>query len=363
MRVLNVLGELRFSGGEVMLRDAVPALRQAGIEPLVMATGDQLGEFASAYQHLGVAVVHLPLSRDLAFARAFYRLIRNLSVDVVHIHTERANAAMALVSRAAGARVVRTVHSVFAYEGRLRLVRSGERKLLTAVGVKHVAISDSVARNEHLRLRNTTQRIDNWIGPRFRPPSLAERANARLAYKVDEPELVLVSVGSCSDVKNHGAILAALPLLARNLKRPLVYLHAGMGADMDKEREFARTLDRTAIEVRFLGTVHDVRPLLWAADVFCMPSRYEGVGIAALEALACAVPSVLANVDGLSDTHPAAASVRFVTPDASGVAEGIAGVVSRDDVRSKALGVAQNVRQERSIEHRVAELVEVYRSN
>jgi D-inositol-3-phosphate glycosyltransferase len=37
------------------------------------------------------------------------------------------------------------------------------------------------------------------------------------------------------------------------------------------------------------------------ADIFCMPSRYESFGLAALEAMACGIPVVAANVGGLSE--------------------------------------------------------------
>src|SRR5690606_20470586 len=110
----------------------------------------------------------------------FWRLLRRKRPDVVHIHTERANAALGLITRLAGVRtVVRTIHSVFEYTGGLRIVRAGERSLLRSLGVQHIAIGTAVERNELLRLRNPTTRIENWIGARFRPPSADEAGRAR----------------------------------------------------------------------------------------------------------------------------------------------------------------------------------------
>ena len=64
--------------------------------------------------------------------------------------------------------------------------------------------------------------------------------------------------------------------------------------------ERARALD-LANAVRFLGRVDDVAELLAAADVVVMPSRQEGLGVAALEAMAAAVPVIASRVGGLPE--------------------------------------------------------------
>ena len=363
MRVLHVLGELRASGGEVMLRDALGVFRDHGIETIVLSTGDQIGDFATQYHRLGVQTLHLPFERNGGFAANFWRLIRTVGVDVVHVHTERANAVMGFAARLAGKRVIRTVHSVFSYSGRLRRIRTVERAALRAIGVRHISIGPSVERNEHERLRNATMRVDNWIGPHFRPPSEVERDAARRLINLDPTVVAITTIGNCSSVKNHVALLEALPGIARELKRPIVYLHVGSGHAEHEERVLANSSLPHGVAARFLGTISDVRSLLWASDVYCMPSLYEGVGIAALEALACGVPSVLADVDGLRDIHPQTAAVRYVRPDAAGVTAGISKVLTDTiGARTAALHAAQSVRLSRNVKQRAAELVRIYKS-
>ena len=363
MRVLHVLGELRASGGEVMLRDAVEALSEQGIETVVLSTGDRLGDFASEYHRLGVRTLHLPFKRNGSFAVCFWRLTRTANVDVVHVHTERANAVLGLASRLAGKRVVRTVHNVFSYSGRLRLIRMLERAVLRAIGVRHVSIGPAVELNERERLRNTTVRVDNWISPRFRPPMENERGEARRRYNLDPTAIAVTTIGNCSRVKNHLSLLEALPGVACKLNRPIVYLHAGSGAAEPEERALANTVLPTSVEARFLGTVADVRPLLWASDVYCMPSLYEGVPIAALEALACGIPAVLADVAGLRDVHPPAASVRFVEPSSTGVASAIVALMMDIEAVSRATStVASAIRSQRDMKKQVRALVGAYRS-
>jgi glycosyltransferase involved in cell wall biosynthesis len=53
--------------------------------------------------------------------------------------------------------------------------------------------------------------------------------------------------------------------------------------------------------VRFLGKRRDVPHLLKAADLYVQPSRVEGFGIAALEAMASGLPIIASNVPGLAE--------------------------------------------------------------
>ena len=48
-----------------------------------------------------------------------------------------------------------------------------------------------------------------------------------------------------------------------------------------------------------MGLVGDSRNLLWALDLFAMPSLQEGLGVAALEAMACGLPVIASSTGGL----------------------------------------------------------------
>lgn len=94
-------------------------------------------------------------------------------------------------------------------------------------------------------------------------------------------------------------IIRALPHLEKKIPK-ICYFHIGEEDDSHSERKLAKDLTISS-KVEFLGYKNDIRPYLWAADVFVMPSRYEGFSIAALEAIACGVPTILSDVPGLSE--------------------------------------------------------------
>ena len=110
----------------------------------------------------------------------------------------------------------------------------------------------------------------------------------------------------------------------------LVYLHVGEEEETRGEQRLAAQLgiaDRT----HFLGRRHPLQAL-HAADVFVMPSVYEGLGIAAVEALATGLPVVLADVPGLRDMariSPAALLTDTTPQDLLAAIVGAAGSTKR----------------------------------
>jgi glycosyltransferase involved in cell wall biosynthesis len=115
--------------------------------------------------------------------------------------------------------------------------------------------------------------------------------------------------------------------------------------------------------VRFLGRVDDVAELLAGADVCVMPSRHEGLGVAALEAMAAGVPVVASRVGGLPEAVVDGATGCLVAPDdASALADALGRLVADRDLR-RALGAAgaARVRARFSMDAMAAGTLAVYR--
>jgi glycosyltransferase involved in cell wall biosynthesis len=211
--------------------------------------------------------------------------------------------------------VVRTVHNVFPFHGWLWLRRYIGRRILRILGVKNISISGSVKRTELERYSNPTELIPNWFeDAKYIPPTEAQRASCRSALGIDDDTFVSISVGGCWEYKNHPAILRALKQIENS--RDLLYFHVGMEDAKRSEFLLAQELGLDGI-VRFTGIIPDILPYLHAADVFLMPSLWEGFGCAAIEAMGCGLPTVLSDVPGLSDFKATCPEIRWVdcTPD------------------------------------------------
>lgn len=297
-----------------MLRVAAPYWKSMGISAEILSMGSSPGQYAPVLESAGYRIHHLPFSRSLSFFRAFRKHLRLNGYDAVHLHTERANFWLALTAWLAGVpRLVRTVHSAFAFKGWLGLKRGIQRRFLRFLGVVHVSIGLSVEETERSYLRNPTVRIFNWYdSEKFLPPTDEQRRELRRNIGAGVDTFVIVSVGNCSPIKNHAAILEALGHLSG--KTEFLYLHVGEEEPGEPERKMAERLG-IAERVRFLGFVRNVWPLLGAADAYVMPSLWEGLGLSAVEALAVGVPAVLADVPGLRDLDGSSEAISWTKPE------------------------------------------------
>lgn len=333
MKVLHILGSIERSGAETMLCDAVGRFRAHSIEIELLSTGETPGRFTPAFESMGVWVSHIRFRKSPRFFQELHALVRTGDYDVVHVHTERAALWVELVVRMAGVRrIVRTVHSVFEFSGWLRVRRACGRWVATRIlGVHHVFVGPSVERNEVERFRTTGLRVANAVDTdRFAPVEDAEvRDRIRIELGVSSESIVVTSVGSCTDVKQHDHVLQALSLL-RGPVPSLHYLHAGDGPNCKAEQHLAMVLGMADC-CHFLGERDDIERILQATDIFLMPSRYEGLGLAAIEASACAVPVIAYDVPGLRDAVVDGQTGKLVAPDVRSLAQALEGLTRDSD--------------------------------
>ena len=362
MKVLHVLNELKPSGAETMLRSAAPYWREHGMTCEILAIGASEGEFAETLREADYLVHHLPQRRTPAYFVGFRRFIRDGGYTLVHQHAEGSSYWLGLAALSAGARLVRTVHSNFAFEGNLRWRRALQRRHLKARGARFVSIATGVQKNEQDRFGIETDLVWNWVDTdHFQPIRAEERAAERACWGFAEQDVVLVSLGNCSMVKNHSAILEALAH-TQDLSH-VRYLHVGQEDAECSERQLAEKLGVGA-RVRFCGWMPNARKALAAADLYVMPSRYEGFSIAALEALGVGLPALLTRTPGLRDLESLFPGLLYAAtePDALAQALRIFCVLSPEERTRIASEYPKLVQEKFSVARGVREYCDIYRS-
>ena len=264
MKVLHVMHELQPSGAEVMLKISYDLWRAHGITPEVLATGPRYGVYAKALQAAGYATKHLPYLRNPLYFWSYMRFLKRGQFDVVHQHIEGSGFWFGLAALICGCRLIRVNHANFRFEGRLRRVRAFQRQLLMRLGATFVAVGEGVRRNESDRFGIDAKLVWNWADvSKFVPPTAEQRAAARRRWGLADSDLVIVTVGNCATVKNHGALLEALASDAR--LSAVKYLHVGLEDEARCEQAQAQRLG-IAQRVVFAGWIADALPALHAAD-------------------------------------------------------------------------------------------------
>jgi glycosyltransferase involved in cell wall biosynthesis len=298
MRVLHLLNELQFSGAERMLVSAQDTWTRHGIETFVVATGAEVGPYAPTLHQANIETYHMPYRRSPTYLWRMSQLFREF--DVVHIHAERGSFWLGLAALLVGKRrILRTVHASFPFNGMLRRRRQLQRRLLQMLGVIFVVPSPSVAKNERDRFGLTTITISNWVDPTLAVPTPDEVAEAKARFDVQDTGAVIITViGNCSPVKNHAGLISGLAMIAD--LTDWQFWHVGREDSEHSDVQLAHELG-IGQRCRFFGTREDVSDVLKATDIFAMVSLREGLGMAAVEALAMGRRCLFTEVDGLRD--------------------------------------------------------------
>ncbi|MGB9776546.1 MAG: glycosyltransferase family 4 protein [Anaerolineae bacterium] len=192
----------------------------------------------------------------------------------------------------------------------------------------------------------------------FRP--LPEKQTAEWREKLGlGTERVILHVGHCQPRKNLERLLTALALLSR---QGVAFHFIQVGGVFTPAQR--RLLENSGIEHRVRQMSHvsdeDLVGLYNVADVFVLPSLYEGFGLPVLEAMACGTPVVAADAASLPEVvGDAGLLVDPRSPEA--IAGAIAQVLSNpalaQDLRQRGLERARCFTWERTVQR----TVEVYR--
>jgi glycosyltransferase involved in cell wall biosynthesis len=142
----------------------------------------------------------------------------------------------------------------------------------------------------------------NGIDPVTVSPRTAAqiRSQVREQFGLDDDTLLLINVGRFSAEKGQMSLMQAnRVLLERPPGRRFVWLLCGDGPTMDEVQQFTR--EHAMRNVVFAGRTDRVRDYLLAADIFVMPSDFEGMPNAMMEAMAQGLASVSTDVSGALD--------------------------------------------------------------
>jgi glycosyltransferase involved in cell wall biosynthesis len=332
VRILHVDPERGWGGGEVQVTLLVRELERRGHASVLAAPIE--APLARTLAARGVRVADCPIanSADLRAVPRLRRLAR--AVDVVHFHTARAHA-MAPWLGGLGVRRVVTRRMDYRPRGgpwaRYLYNRAVDRVIAISDGVR-AALEGAGVRPDRIRVVPSGIDIEAFAGA----PDV--RTAERAAWGVGADDVVVIVVGVLERRKGHATLFEAAARLRATRLRWVV---CGTGS-----QDAALRADAAArgLDVRFLGFRADVARCLAAADVAVLPSLHEGLGVAALEAMAAGRPVVASRVGGLAEVVVDGETGRLVPAgDAGALAAALAALADAPAERAR-MGTAARAR-------------------
>lgn len=337
MKVLHIFNEINHSGAEVMYCQAAPLLQEQGITSIALSTGPNFGGYVTEMESANVPCFHLPLLKGIInkvnYAYALSKMIKEMGVDVIHVHREPQSFIFYLSGFLAKVGIVRTFHNVF-YKRRITWIKGYLERLLSKMvfNVLFHSISESVQKHEKKYFFNETTRVNNWVDFNLFMPIRDENEKSllRKQFGIDVQSVVLISVGRCTEVKNHSEILHALKVLS--VRYNIHYIHVGTGCLEMQEKALAEQLDISDF-CSFVGQTNRVRDYYVASDIHVMTSKFEGLGNVAVESMACNVFNVLYDVPGLRDIIKNNDVGYLIEPNLKKLIAALESVINDEDTR------------------------------
>jgi glycosyltransferase involved in cell wall biosynthesis len=184
-----------------------------------------------------------------------------------------------------------------------RLLRVAHRRMTPYVSA--VITNSTPLREDHSRwLGISPDKISvsaNGIdAPPLTTAEIAElRAHTRAELGIGDGTFVAINVGRFSKEKGQDSIVSVNERLARDYGDRLLWLLCGDGPTLETVQARTRALGMT--NIRFLGRTTAVYDYLCASDLFVMPSDFEGMPNAMMEAMACGLPALSTARSGAID--------------------------------------------------------------
>jgi glycosyltransferase involved in cell wall biosynthesis len=298
IRVLHVIDHLDLGGAQTALLDMLRHRDRSAFD-VEVAVMHGRGPFAEALEELGIKVHSLAREKwPPAYVTEFVRLLRNANFQIVHFHLQGANWIAKPLAALVGQRV-RIAHDHTSGDLRFRgagslLPDASSHLLSSRIIAVSKGVRDFLTRWEAVPA-DLIELVPNGVDEEiFHPCTEEQKRTARSRLSIPQEAFVTGGIGRLAQEKNF----ALLPRLA-TLHPDIVFVIAGSGPERDRIAALASELGVDS-HLRLLGTILDRGYFYHALDAFILPSLYEGLPMAILEAMSSGVPVISSRLEGIS---------------------------------------------------------------
>ncbi|KAB8288231.1 glycosyltransferase family 4 protein [Bifidobacterium avesanii] len=359
MNILNVVYSFQPGGVERLAIDVSNALVDTGNHAYLCIISEDYSEALLNQLNPEVKLFKLKKNKrnhKLGYIEQLISIIDHEHIDVVHVHQGNLMPFYAVIKLLRPhIRLYFTSHDTHIFSE----LNQTNQLLARLLCKKIIAISDAVVAD--IQACGVSQRkiVRIYNGTNFSRFSVQEN------HSTHESVPHIVNVARFFPAKKGQDLLIKAAAILKVQGRMFHITFAG-GETADAPHAIAdmqRLAKSSGVEDRidFLGNVTDVPSLLRQSDVFCLPSRYEGFGISAVEAMGMGLPCVVSDVEGLNEViNDPRLGELFSAGDAADLAYKLDSVLDQLDTYDPTF-ISGDAKARFSIEHMVDRLLTIYR--
>ena len=355
IHVLHLITELSSGGAQSALLRLLERMdtEQFTLTVVCLYNGDKM--VAQQIRALGIEVIDLGMRKKWRVDALWrlYRLLRQRRPAILHTWMFHANVPGRLLGRLAGVPVIIGSEQTMGQEGQ---VRRQLNRLTAPLTDRVICVAQKVADFVHEQVGIPTEKlvvIPNGVDVTAFVPDTTPKAT-------DWRPTIIGNVGRLEPVKGTRFLIEAFAQIADRFPAQRVWL-VGDGSERQNLEVQTQQLGITE-QIQFLGVRGDVATLLPQMDIFVLPSHWEGMPNAVLEAMAAGLPVVATAVGGTTEVVVPGATGLLVPPaEPTALAQALTTLL-QDPALCQRFGVAgrQRVEQHFAIEKMVAQTVALY---
>jgi len=321
MKILHIIETLNLGGAENVVADLSNSM--VNDHDIVVCCIKEMGVIASRISpRIQVDCLEKGEGNSIRLVSLIYKYIKQIKPDIVHLHSLGTLLEVSIVLAFYRKSIfIVTCHGYLSHYSKNKLKRSIRRMLeipAFLLADKIVTVSRELENILPWPISKKVRTILNGVNIGIEPINRTHGKDV----------IDLIYAGRLAKVKNLGCVVHAIKQIENKIDVKLRFQILGVGPEDEFLKKLVRDLD-VKTEINFIGYVGDVRSWYRSSDIFILPSYYEGISIALLEAMAEALAVIVTNVGGNSE---------IVTHDVSGIVVEVNNVNELADAITKLAG-------------------------
>lgn len=303
MKIVQVIYSLELGGAEKLVADLSNALSEKYEVFLVTFKDDSDPSNLFHFPDLNgkVNYINLKLKRgiNLKDVLKVYRALKKIGPDVVHCHLNVIFHVLPFAFFNRKPRYFHTIHNDASIDAHSKLGTIIRRYIYKRQIFKAVTISETSrdSFDSFYRLNNSHLILNGRVMPE-ETPHFEEVKSETGRYKIHPSDLVFIHVGRQDAVTKNQKMLVSVFNRLINEGNQLILLLIGNDYDLPEGGELKKM---AGPGIWFCGPKQNMADWYLNADAFCLSSRFEGMPISLIEALACGCTPICTPVGGIKN--------------------------------------------------------------